>query len=185
MMLQSYDDYEHIISRIKKEGNEVNDTYELSGEVIKVNLATTESIADILKIDDEFTKEFTKSIIKFIPKQLGPYDTSAYFTMIPSLKAALSLLEDDCIETRRCIVKFPESHCFQTIQFLFRENTVNVVCYMRSCNAIKNLRHDIWICSLLGNIFAKQLRDVFDKHPYECQRITMMFGSLHVFKEDL
>ena len=178
------EDYLNLIDKIVREANEVNGTYELIGQVCKV-LGTTEEINEIFGISYDFEREFISAIAKFDDKQIGPYDTKKYFMLIPSIKESIIKLKDDCLETRRCVINFPNEHCFQTIQFMVRENTIHVVCYMRSCNVIKNLPHDIWICSKMADIFSKTLSNVTDEHPYKYHSITMMFGSLHIFKEDL
>jgi hypothetical protein len=177
-----------LITSFKKSANEVRDTYEIVGGKC-IFLSSTEDIkhlfSNICDITDEFEREFLQAITHFDDKKIGPYITEKYFHLLPSLKEALRHLKEDGIETRRCVIGFPPEHCFQTIQFLLRDNTVNVVCYMRSCDAIKNLPYDAWICSKLADIFSKYLTDLFGIRPYEQHKIRMMFGSLHVYKEDV
>ena len=177
------DDYRRLIKKIVKEGVEVNKTYEFVGETISL-IKTTETLLETFDISPLFEKEFIEAISKFIKKSIGPYDTEKYFFLIPELKSKIKTLEDDCVETRRCVLRFPEGHCFESIQFMIRENTVNIVCYMRSCNAIKNLPHDIWICSKMADIFKAIVKKLLGIELYEYNKITMMFGSLHVFKEE-
>lgn len=184
MMIRSKKDYDAILRWLKMSANEVNGTYEYLG-ITKRILGTTAEIMDIFGIRSEFEHEFMQSICTFDKKQIGPYNTEKYFMLIPSLKEAIMQLKDDCIETRRCIINFPPEHCFQSIQFLVRENTVHVICYMRSCDAVKNLPCDIWICSKLADIFKKYLEDMLGMHPNEYHAISMMFGSLHVYKDDV
>lgn len=176
-------DYKNVIKKIIKEGVEVNKTYELCAETISL-IETTEALLETFDIDSSFEREFIESISKFIKKDIGPYDTEKYFFLIPGIKTIIQMLVHDCLETRRCVLRFPEGHCFESIQFIIRENTVNVVCYMRSCNAIKNLPHDIWICSKMADIFKSLVYNLLGIKLYEYNKITMMFGSLHVFKEE-
>lgn len=178
------DDFTHLIDCLKREGDDVSGTYEFTGTSCMFQ-GTTEDVKDIFKITDEFERDFIEAISKFIDLDIGPYHTPAYFLLIPGVKNALKHMKFDCLDSRRCVITFPEEHCFQSIQFLVRENSVNVVCFMRSCDVIKNLPWDIWICSKLADIFSKYLEDTVGVHPYPYHKITMMFGSLHVFKEDL
>lgn len=184
MNIRCKDDYLNLIDKMKKSANEVNGTYEVLGESC-VMMETTQRIKEIFDISNEFETEFLDAITKMEEKNIGPYITQKYFMLIPALKKAIKHIKEDCLETRRCVIDFPPEHCFRSIQFLIRGNTIHVVCYMRSCNAIKNLPHDIWICSKMADIFSEYVTKLTGEHPYEFHSITMMFGSLHVFKDDL
>ena len=184
MKIKCKDDYLRLIDKIEKEANEVNGTYEFIGTTLKI-LGTTEFIEEVFDIDDSFEYDFIKAISTFERKNIGPYDTSKYFMIIPSIKEAIMQLLVDCVETRRCVINFPKEHCFQSVQFLIREETIHVVCHMRSCNVIKNLPHDILICSIMADIFTSLLNNVINKEVYDYHSITISFGSLHVFKEEL
>ena len=185
VMINCHADYRALLDRICKRGLEVNETYELVGEKVEFALADSERIKVMFDIGDEFEKEFIESICKFQKKVIGPYITEKYFILVPALKEAVAQLKHDCNETRRAVITFPSEHCFQSIQFLVRENTINVVCFMRSCNAIKNLPYDAWLCYKLADMFAYYMNKTSKESPYKCHKLTMMFGSLHVFKEDL
>lgn len=181
-------DYYTLLNKIKKEGLDVNDTYELVCEKLNFGFRTTKDLKEMLDITNEFEHEFVEAISKFDEKVIGNYIAKEYFLLIPSVKKAVSKIKFDCNETRRAVINFPEEHCFQTIQFILRENTVNIVCYMRSCNAIKNLRNDAWICSFLGDVFKHELAKIIDdvdSLPYHFNNVTMFFGSLHCYKEEL
>ena len=180
-----YDNYKMLLGRIAKQGNEVNGTYELVGEKVDVLLTSTDTIKEMFGISDEFEREFVKSVCEFREKIIGPYITEKYFMMVPGIKLAVEQLKDDCTETRRAVVMFPKEHCFQSVQFLLRENTINIVCYMRSCDAVKNLPHDIWLCYKMADIFAYYLNETQEESPYKCHKLSMMFGSLHAYIEDL
>lgn len=182
----SYGDYLELVERkIKKTGNEVNGTYEILGTQLNLGLVETKNIEEIFNISPEFTREFTDALFKFQNKTIGPYQMDKYLFLVPAVMDAITMLEKDCFETRRAVIQFPPEHCFQSIQFIIRENTINTICYMRSCNAIKNLPHDIWICSLLSDMFKSQANEVYGINLYPYHKITMVIGSLHVFKEDL
>jgi hypothetical protein len=184
MFIFSKNDYIKIIEGLKKSGIEVNGTYEHIAASIKLT-CDTKRIKEIFSISDEFEREFVEAITHFKEKKIGPYITEKYFGLIPALKESMRQLVDDCVETRRCVIQFPPEHCFQSMQFILRENTVNVVCYMRSCDAVKNLPHDIWICSKMADIYSSYLESMLKIHPYAERKISISFGSLHVYKEDV
>lgn len=184
-MIRCNADYKELLVKIYKQGFDVKGTYELVGMKVDIMLASTKTIKEILNVSDEFEKEFIESICKFDPKIIGPYITEKYFMLMPALKATVDQLKDDCGETRRAIITFPREHCFQSIQFLVRENTINVVCFMRSCDAIKNFPYDAWLCYKLADMFAYYMNETLEESPYKCHKLTMMFGSLHVYQEDI
>lgn len=184
-MIRCHKEYKDLLEKIFKVGLDVNDTFEITGEKVDVMLADTDTIKDIFKVSDEFEHEFLESICKFNNKTIGPYITEKYFNLVPSLKVASEQFKKDCIETRRAVITFPKEHCFQSIQFLFRDNTINIVCYMRSCDAIKNLPYDVWLCHKLADMLSYYLTDLLGVHPYKRHKLTMMFGSLHAYKEDV
>lgn len=184
-MIRCNDDYKELLVKIYKRGLDIKDTYELVGQKIDFMLTDTNTVKEIFSISDEFETEFIESICKFIPKEIGPYITEKYFLLIPCLKAAVDQLKNDCEETRRAVITFPKEHCFQSIQFLVRENTINVVCFMRSCDAVKNLPCDAWLCYKLADMFAHYMNETLKESPYKCHKLTMMFGSLHVYKGDI
>lgn len=179
-------DYKELVNNIIKSGNEANNTYELMGECISIPLAGSNTASKMFDISDEFISEFTKALHSFrYANEVGPYIIDKYLFIVPAIKSAVKSFLDDCEETRRCVIKFPAEHCFQTVQFLLRENTINIICYMRSCDAIKNLPHDVWLCSYMADLLAESLNKCYKVSPYKNHRLTMMFGSLHVYKEDM
>lgn len=184
-VIYSIFDYKRLIEEITKTGLEVNGTYEVIGSKVNFVRTTSEYIKEMFEISNEFEQEFMESIYHFEEKKIGPYITEKYFLLIPELKIAIQQMVKDCIKTRRCVIAFPKEHCFQSIQFLVRENTINIVCYMRSCDAIKNLPHDAWLCYKLADIFSFYFTQLTEERPYDCHKLTMVFGSLHVFKEDI
>ena len=176
--------YKELVKKIIKQGNGVNDTYELIGEKIEVSFATKEKVIEMLGLDSEITDKFTHAICNQMKVQVGPFDTDKYLFLVPAIKEAVAQLKFDCNETRRAIIQFPKEHCFQSIQFLYRENTIHIVCSMRSCNAIKNLPYDIWLCFQVADIFKYYMKETLGLTPYTFSVLTMMFGSLHVFEKD-
>lgn len=184
MIIRCKDDYKYLLEKIKKEANEANNAYEFVGMSCRF-AGATDVLKDMFDISDEFEREFLEAIATFNRKVIGPYNMEKYFLLIPELRKAMRQLIDDCDETRRAIIQFPPDHCFQSIQFLLRENTVHVVCYMRSCDAFNNLPHDMWLCSKMADIYASNIKELLGIHPYEFHSVTMMFGSLHILKKDI
>lgn len=179
------ENYDTLLKQLVKEGNEVNSTYELLSQMISTRLITTNEIIDMFNLDPIILNRFITAITTFDKDVIGPYITEKYFLIFPALKDAVVRLKDDCLETRRCVIQFPKEHCFQAIQFLIRDNTVNVVCYMRSCDAIKNLPYDLWLCSALADMFSRYTCELTGVNTYKEHKINMVFGSLHVYKEDI
>lgn len=184
-MIRCNSDYKAAITNIVKRGIEVNGTYEVVGTKFAMMPMTTEEAKQMFEISDEFAREFVEAICKFEEKKIGPYITEKYFHLVPAVKEAVTQIKEDCNETRRAVITFPKEHCFQSIQFLLRENTVNVVCFMRSCDAIKNLPYDAWLCHQLADMFAHYMDETVEESPYQYHKVTMMFGSLHCYLEDL
>lgn len=184
MTFRSYDNYQALLSKIIKSGNEVADSYyELTNETASF-MGTTKGLEKIFLIDESFGTKFVEAIATFKEDTIGPYILEKYFLLIPSLKEAMEQLVNDCKETRRCVIQFPKEHCFQTMQFIVREKTVHVMCYMRSCNAIANFGHDFWICSLMAEFFRGFYQDMFNEELNEYSKIDITFGSLHIYKKD-
>ena len=187
MVLKSKKDYYELIDKVVKEGNAVNATFELVGKGLTTRLMSTAEVIELFDLDTNILDTFIKAISNFEETKVGPYITEKYFLLIPDLKEAVSQLKHDCIESRRCVIVFPKEHCFQSIQFLVRENTINVVCFMRSCDMIKNLPYDLWLCSFLADMFAHYMESagIYTGKTYERHKITMSFGSLHAYREDI
>lgn len=183
MVLRCKKDYDEILEKLKREGNDINGTYEFIGKGLKTIPLETSDIIDIFSLDRGMLDRFIKAISNFEATKVGPYITEKYFLLIPDLKDAVMQIKLDNKGTRRSVISFPKEHCFQSIQFLVREETIHVVCYMRSCDAIKNLPYDLWLCSFLADMFSYYMED--GKRIYKQHYITMSFGSLHVYKEDL
>lgn len=185
MRIRCKNDYLELLKKLKKEAREINGTYEFIGRTIEF-VGNTAMVKSTFGITDDFEREFISAISKFEKKEIGPFLTEKYFLLLPGIKMAMGKLIRDCDETRRCVLNFPPEHCFQSVQFLLRDNTVHVVCYMRSCNAVKNLPYDMWLCAKMADIYAQTFMKMFPNksRPYGYYSISMMFGSLHMFKED-
>lgn len=184
-MITCKKDYTTLLCKLCKEGIEVGNTYELAGEKVTFMLSETKAIKEMFEITDEFAHDFIEAISMFKDKTMGPYITEKYFSLIPALKSAADQFKRDSSNTRRAVITFPKEHCFQSIQFLLRDNTINIVCYMRSCDSVKNLPYDAWLCYTLADMLNYYLTDILGARPYKYHKLTMMFGSLHIYKEDV
>lgn len=185
MIITSRLDYKDLVYKIMSQGANVGGTYEELGVKLDVKFRTTEEIAEMLDIDDDFVYDFLRAILANEEKQLGVYDTSKYLFIVPAVKKAIKQIVLDSEKTRRAVISFPEEHCFQTIQFIVRDKTVHVMCFMRSCDVVKNLRKDIWLCSWLADVFASHYKEVTGEELYDKHYINMMVGSLHVYQSDM
>ena len=185
MKIFSEADYKHIITKLVREGNEVGETFEFIGETIELPPNSVRYILQGLCLDSEITDAFVEAICKFETKQVGPFSTDKYIFLVPAVKSAVAQIKEDCNETRRAVIQFPKEHCFQSIQFLLRDNTIHIVCSMRSCNAVKNLPYDIWLCYFLADMFSHYLHETTGIRPYPTYKLKMLIGSLHVFKKDV
>lgn len=181
MEIKSYNDYRALILKIIQQGHDLMWTYELTGESLHFKNLCLEDLFDKFGIDHDEAVDFIVSISNFVSKQIGPYDTSKYFNVISGTNAACDQFTIDSIDTRRAVVTFPPEHCFQSIQFLVRGGKIIIVCNMRSCDAIKNLLFDAYICMGLSNLVSKRVFGHINLGPTD---LYMHFGSLHVFKED-
>jgi hypothetical protein len=176
--------YEGLLHHIQSHGYETKDTYEVIGETIIFNNATPESLFETFMLKPKLTAFLKDCILNAAwGGKCGPYDARYYYDLCSKLRNVEWNIEDDGFETRRCIIRFPYEHCFNTIQFLVRENKVTVVCQMRSCNVVDNLLYDAFICSLLADRFILDMLPYKD-FPNEVN-ILMQFGSLHLFKKDV
>lgn len=108
------------------------------------------------------------------------YDSKHYTFLLKEIYGAFKHFVDDSYQTRRAVIAFPASHCFDSIQVLLRDNGIIITVNMRSCNAYKNLANDAFLVYLLVTF---GLRSLLRKQGNVS--MIMNIGSLHVFKEDV
>lgn len=108
------------------------------------------------------------------------YDSRYYTFLNEAGEQARRQFITDCTQTRRAVITFPATHCFETIQLLVRGGILIVTVNMRSCNAYKNLVSDLYLALLVALPCVGHLRDKFNS-------ISMIanIGSLHLFTEDV
>lgn len=97
-------------------------------------------------------------------------------------------------ETRQAIlpVWFPEDTgsvhgkrvpCSIFYHFYIRNNAIHINYYIRSCDAYRHYRNDIYLTARLLQYVAEQLRLMGS--TYQIGYMIMTIGSLHIFKNDL
>ena len=106
------------------------------------------------------------------------YNAKYYTFLKEAIESAREFFSSDCIETRRAVIQFPTTHCFETIQVLIRDKKCVIAVNMRSCNAYKNLMNDAYLSYKVAMAVALGF-DIDD-----CV-MSMNIGSLHLFEEDL
>lgn len=108
------------------------------------------------------------------------YDSSYYTFLLEAISKAREVYKNDNLLSRRLVVSFPSTHCFESIQVILRDGTANIIVNMRSCNAVKNLMSDLYLGYRLGHIMLAESGVDFDN-----VNIYANIGSLHIFEEDL
>lgn len=98
-------------------------------------------------------------------------------------------------ETRQAFlpVYFPEdtgaTHgkripCTIGYQFIYRHNQLNVIYFIRSCDAYRHFRNDIYLTMRLAQWVAKETGlDLMPGRPLGT--LQMVIGSFHIFKSDI
>jgi thymidylate synthase len=89
-----------------------------------------------------------------------------------SRRAVLQLF--DAKDLRRAVGDVP---CTCTLQFLVREDALDVIAYMRSNDAVKGLTHDVFCFTMLQELVARTLN-------LRLGRYCHMVGSLHLYTGD-
>lgn len=102
------------------------------------------------------------------------------------LKTILKLL-DKKPETRQAVIQIFDSKdilephkdvpCTCTIQFLVRDNRVNVVTHMRSNDIFLGLPHDVFCFTMLQELIAREL-------GYKVGKYVHLANSLHFYERD-
>ena len=141
-------------------------------------------------LDDSFFKELglnmvdAYNIVKYATygeeTSVGPYIISHYVDMFKQLENLSDVITEGNIWSRQHVIQFPAIHCFQSIQFLFRDNEANVVVNMRSCNYRKNFLMDVFLSYYCGITLAKAIEEKY-KCTMDRIHVIMNIGSLHIF----
>lgn len=107
------------------------------------------------------------------------YESKYYTFLKESIEKAAQWFKDDSTSTRRASLVFPDTHCFQSLQVMLRDDEMFVTVNMRSCNLVKNLMSDLCLAYKLSVLMAVNYINA-STHV----TLTANIGSLHIFKED-
>lgn len=174
---------------IKK--NETESTY----EKINATLSFPEFNVDIFKtLKRNDVAQFNLNNAAFIAmhaflgnskKQIGVYQLDKYVPAYNQLKEIWKQIgsNEKPIDSRQFIIEFEKLHCFQTIQFLFRNRKLIVIANMRSCNFEVNLLTDLFLLYHMGYLTFLESCSNYNLDIIDAIDIKMNIGSLHIFKE--
>lgn len=113
--------------------------------------------------------------------KIGPYEVLHYIDLATQLNELSSSIYLDNIESRQFVIKFPSIHCFQTIQFIIREDKLLAIANMRSCNFKSHLLLDIALTFYCAKYIQTKLalKEICTINSID---VIMNIGSLHIFK---
>lgn len=138
--------------------------------------------ADLVKFpgfDHGDAQTFVWHAIKGANLTVGPYIASYYWDLFEQARRLAWTMKSNAkpIESRQLMITFMKSHCFQSIQVLFRNGTIHLIATMRSCNYEANFMNDLFICYNVGQV----IRGVMGctNSPIN---VMMNIGSLHIYK---
>lgn len=168
---------------IIEKGAIVNNTKELVCNRDLFSNITTGEIINTFRIDKNLASNFKYDSKHRIETFYGPYEMEKYFGLFEQVEHAVEQTVVDNEFTRRSIIQFDSRHCFQNVQFLIRNNSLILICNMRSCNFIENYENDVLICSLLADEFKELFALKTNKLLSQTHTIILQVGSLHIFTD--
>lgn len=137
--------------------------------------------------DDKFMGEGQKqaAINELRSKVIDGYYIHAYSEVVSKFMYGMEELTDKDISevwtTRQFSVMFEQLHCFQSIQFLVRDNGVHIMVNMRSCDFDNKFKPDMALAYLLGRTLkATLVRKHYITSDGEIS-MTISIGSLHKY----
>jgi thymidylate synthase len=137
----------------------------------------------IKKYDDEAEEDGTVHG-GYGPRLFGPGQDAQVEQMVKLLsdpersgtrRAVIQLFDRADIATE---TPFNDVPCTCTMQFLRRDERLNMVVYMRSNDVYKGFTHDVFCFTMLQEIVAREI-------GVEVGRYIHLAGSLHLYDEDL
>lgn len=173
-----------VINDVRSRGHETSTTYEIIGKYLEFNSMDSDNLQIITDVSDEFVRDFKRALITGDNNaHVGIYDMKYYTFIQGAMKEAMLQLKSDSVESRRVVVRFPIGHCFEAVQFLQRDGYLMATCFMRSCDAERNLAHDVMIVSIMCDMY-KMLFHAYKAGNFLMRQhsIKMMIGSLHVYR---
>lgn len=176
----------HTLKRIRQriKLNETPTTYEWLGAQIKFEGLKEASFA-IAGLDMLATLKIMQGISHKRDLVIGPYKTAHYFSMFDQVEELeTKILRSLDLWSRQHVIQFDRMHCFQSMQFMMRDEEMNVVVNMRSCNFKDNFLMDVYISYWLGSYLALSFEAQMGCTTPKVN-VIMNIGSLHIFKEEV
>lgn len=177
---------EKIFRKVIKEGQYINGTREIVG------------FSDTIRPSDSFWEKRSGANCEEVRKMFGeilkgnneytwgPFQTAYYTFLKSAILFSSSHFVTDGPSTRRAVITFPEGHCFTSIQVIVRPGTfvdpahkATVIVNMRSCNAIANFPHDLYLANLVANEVI--FHGFGPLHGIKVSEMHINIGSLHHF----
>lgn len=107
------------------------------------------------------------------------YIIDKYVDMVKQFLDVLPRFTKEDKLTRQATIVFEQMHCFQSIQFLIRNNEMYAMVFMRSCDFDKKFETDMClVCSLIEALDGYLMIKGITSGPME-HNITALIGSLH------
>lgn len=187
MNVNKYEKIKKTLSEIKSQimKFETPTTYEAVGVHFKLKNADISmfkclglDLAQAYSIVDNAKNGNSKAII-------GPYKIEHYVDIFKQLENLSEMITEDNIWSRQFIIQLPAIHCFQSIQFIMRNDALHIVVNMRSCNFKVNLITDIFISYYCGETLAQLMEEKFNGYTFDKIHVIMNIGSLHIFKSEV
>ena len=162
--------------------NETPKTYELVASRFKLTNIKKDDF-DYFGLDKKKREMIVDGISSGRNIKVGPYQLCEYFDMFMQLDGIAQSLYLKNLWSRQHVITFRKLHCFQNIQFLFRDEKVIVVVNMRSCNYVDNLLMDIYLATFCGHHLMCFVNEFNTYCTFNQVDVIMNIGSLHIFKE--
>ena len=184
------DTINEIFNRIANEDVRLTNEYE-TRDTLEV-VATRWELVDVIAgsfYEAGVDKHMFQAFIEMVTRpdhveMIGPFVIDDYVDAFVQLGRLIESITVENIESRQHIITFPKLHCFTSIQFMLRDYTVDAICTMRSCNALKNFMNDACLTTLMANMVLHYVRDSYIMDARKVN-VIMQIGSLHLFKSDL
>lgn len=150
----------------------VGNTMEVTGVMFTLENVKKKHIIKGFKIHPLNAEDFMNMVKGKTFDNIFGYISHEYQSQYEALDMRVIPMIQKDPNTRQAVLIFESAHCFQSIQFLKRGDTVKVVCFMRSCDIEQKLPYDMLFLHMLGKKVAKAVG---------CENVTISvaFGSLH------
>jgi hypothetical protein len=164
--------------------NKTEKTYQLVGASPRFYDITTQKLQTMGVDTNQGINIVTQAMLKNALAIIGEYKISHYVGMFEQLRELEQTMLRQSVESRQLVISFPKLHCFQNIQFLFRDKEVFIIINMRSCNFRKNFLTDLFLGYYCGTILAVAWEQKYG-FTFDTFNVIMNIGSLHIFKSEV